>query len=197
MSSDLNRRSFLAGLGGIGARAFLPATVITTAALTGVEAQAQAASSSQIPLRLFNPHTNEKYDVELFVGSDWNANGLLVCDWMMRDWRQNKLVSCDRRLYAALYVLQRKFNLNEPIRVNSGFRSLETNRLLQRRGYNAADNSLHLAAKAVDFTLPGVNNREVAREVHALGLGGTGLYMRQGFVHMDSRGRQTRWGDSF
>ena len=52
-------------------------------------------------------------------------------------------------------------------------------------------------AKAVDFTLPGVSMRNVARATWALKLGGVGYYEDMNFVHMDSRGAQARWADSF
>lgn len=194
----LNRRSFLAGMAGTAARAALPLGAAAALSVTcSVVAQAQQAAVGGVPLRLLNPHTNESYDVNLFIGSEWNANALIVCDWMMRDWRQNQSVSCDRRLYAALYVIQRHFSDQARIRINSGFRTQQTNQALRTLGYSPAENSLHLRALAVDFNIPGADMKQVARAVAALNLGGTGLYNRQNFVHMDSRGEPTRWGDSF
>lgn len=158
------------------------------------------AAVGQTPLRLHNPHTNERYDIPLFQGAEWSKKGIVYCDWMMRDWRENETVQCDRKLYAALYVIQRKFGVSDPISVNSGFRSNKTNSMLRSRSIarnggasweTPAVNSQHCKARAVDFRVPGVPPREVARFVEALKLGGTGNYPT--FTHMDT-GSVRRWG---
>lgn len=160
-----------------------------------------AMAAPLVPLRLHNPHTNETYEVELFSGSKWNESALLVCDWMMRDWRQKKTVNCDRKLYAALYVIQRKYNISDPISINSGYRSPETNTMLRRNSIKRnggrvtesapAINSEHLRARAVDFKVPGVSVKEVSRYVRDLEIGGLGVYST--FTHMDT-GSVRQWG---
>lgn len=154
-----------------------------------------------VPLRIYNPHTGDKYEVQLFEGDRWNAMGILACDWMMRDWREKETVECDRKLYAALYVIQKKFGITDPIMIHSGFRSQKTNAMLRNRSIarrngqvtweTPAVGSQHILAKAVDFSLPGVPPREVARYVESLNLGGTGNYST--FTHMDT-GRVRHWG---
>lgn len=153
---------------------------------------ALAAAEQSVPLRLYNQNTRENFDVQLFVGSQWNANALKVCDWLMRDWRQNLLVDCDRRIYAALYVIQRVFSQEGRIEIHSGYRSEATNSLLREQGYGAAPNSMHKQAKAVDFSIKGVDHRTIARAAWNLNLGGIGLY--DGWVHLDTRGRAVKWG---
>jgi uncharacterized protein YcbK (DUF882 family) len=153
---------------------------------------ALAAAEASVPLRLYNQNTKENFDVQLFEGSQWNANALKVCDWLMRDWRQNMLVDCDRRIYAALYVIQRVFSQEGRIQIHSGFRSEATNNLLRERGYGAAPNSMHKHAKAVDFSIKGVEHRTIARAAWNLNLGGIGLY--DGWVHLDTRGQAVKWG---
>mgnify|MGYP002622529959 CR=1 FL=1 len=160
-----------------------------------------AEAAPVVPLRLFNPHTKERYEVELFVGSDWNKSALLVCDWMMRDWRKKEVVNCDRKLYAALYVIQRKFNVTEPISITSGYRSKATNQMLRERSLartkgkptaeTPAENSLHMLARAVDFSVPGVSVKDVSLYVKELGIGGLGVY--SSFTHLDT-GSVRQWG---
>lgn len=178
----------------------LTAAVCPLASLGLPESAMAAPTQSQTPLRLHNPHTNEKYDIQLFQGSQWNKLGILSCDWMMRDWRENQTVQCDRKLYAALYVIQRKFGVTSPITVNSGFRSEKTNAMLRGRSLarnggasweTPAVNSQHCKARAVDFKVPNVEPREVAAFVESLQLGGTGNYPT--FTHMDT-GTVRRWG---
>lgn len=190
---DANRRSFVRMALALGAASCMNP-------LSALMLPDSAEAAPMVPLRLHNPHTGETYAVELFTGSKWNRSALLVCDWMMRDWRQKITVNCDRKLYAALYVIQRKFNVTGPISINSGFRSEKTNQMLRdasirRRGRSTAEtpavNSQHLYARAVDFTVPGVPVKEVARYVKQLGIGGLGVY--DSFTHMDT-GRVRQWG---
>lgn len=190
---DANRRAFLRMAATLGV-----STAMNPLAALMLPESAEAAP--MVPLRLHNPHTNETYAVELFIGSKWNKSALLVCDWMMRDWREKITVNCDRKLYAALYVIQRKFNVTDPISINSGYRSKKTNQMLReasirRHGKVTAEapavNSQHLYARAVDFTVPGVSVKEVSRFVKKLSIGGLGVY--DTFTHMDT-GRVRQWG---
>lgn len=191
---DQNRRSFIRMAATLGASAAL-------SPLAALMLPESAEAAPMVPLRLHNPHTNETYSVDLFVGPQWNRSGLLVCDWMMRDWREKETVNCDRKLYAALYVIQRKFGTDTPISVNSGFRSEKTNSMLRaasiaRHGGKAtseapAVNSQHKRARAVDFGIPGVSVTDVARYVKSLGIGGVGVY--DTFTHMDTA-RVRYWG---
>lgn len=182
----LDKRAFLSKFGSLGAVALAGGAVATLCR------PALAAAEASVPLRLYNQNTRENFDVELFSGSQWNPNGLIVCDWLMRDWRQNQMVNCDRRLYAALYVLQRYFSQTGRISIHSGFRTEATNTLLREKGYGAAPNSQHLNAKAVDFSIPGVDLKQVARAAWNLKLGGIGLY--ETFVHIDTRDNPYTWG---
>ncbi len=190
----LDRRQVLARLGG-----FVACTVTGIGSCPLVARAQEMAQSGPVPvpLRIFNANTREAFDLQLFVGTAWNANALVVADWLMRDWRQNRQVECDRRLYAALYVLQRYFNENGRVQINSGFRTETTNDLLRTEGMNTAVNSQHLHARAVDFTIPGTDLRNICRSVWNLGLGGVGYYSREGFCHMDTRGTKVNWGDNF
>ncbi|MCZ7861737.1 DUF882 domain-containing protein [Agrobacterium salinitolerans] len=192
---DLNRGAFTRIAMTLG----LSAAVCPLVAL-GLPESAMAASVTGTPLRLHNPHTQERYDIQLFQGRQWNRMGILSCDWMMRDWRENQTVQCDRKLYAALYVIQRKYEVTSPISVNSGFRSVKTNSMLRGRSIEKnggaswetpAVNSQHCKARAVDFRVPGVEPRVVAAFVETLGMGGTGNYPT--FTHMDT-GSVRRWG---
>lgn len=191
---DTNRRSFIRMAACLGASAAL-------SPLAALMLPESAEAGPLVPLRLHNPHTEETYAVDLFVGPQWNKSGLLVCDWMMRDWREKATVNCDRKLYAALYVIQRKFGADTPIYVNSGFRTEKTNDMLRaasiaRHGGRAtaeapAVNSQHKLARAVDFSIPGVSVKEVSRYVKSLGIGGVGVY--DTFTHMDTA-RIRYWG---
>jgi uncharacterized protein YcbK (DUF882 family) len=199
---DQNKRNFIKLASTLG----LSAAVCPAFSLMMPES---ALAAPMVPLRLANPHTGEKYEVELFAGQDWNASALLVCNWMLRDWREKRTVKCDPGLFAALYVVQRNFNADGFINVNSGYRSPETNAYLRaqsiaRNGGRAtaespAVNSQHIQAKAVDYTIPGVKPIEVTMFVkeklqQRTVIGGVGSYSN--FTHMDT-GSVRQWGRGF
>lgn len=184
----LDRRAFLSKFGSLGVLA------LGCGSARELIGTALAAAEDSVPLRLYNQNTRENYDIQLFIGSEWNPNALILCDWLMRDHRQQQMVNCDRKLYATLYVIQRYFSQQGRINIHSGFRTEATNNLLREKGYGAAPNSQHLLAKAVDFSIPGVDLKQVARAAWNLKLGGIGLY--DSFVHVDTRATPISWGHS-
>jgi uncharacterized protein YcbK (DUF882 family) len=187
----MDRRKFLFGAGTLAACAMADA-------FSGFDlAEAAASGAPNEPLRLTNVNTKESYDVDLFVDGQWNPQALQVCDWLMRDWRFSKVVQCDRRIYAGLYVMQRYFGQGRRVHIHSGFRTPETNVILKEAGYNPGVNSQHLKATAVDFAIEGANVKQIAQVASVPKTGGVGCYVRMGFVHWDFRGEPVKWGDSF
>ncbi|CAN0588617.1 unnamed protein product, partial [Laminaria digitata] len=65
------------------------------------------------------------------------------------------------------------------------YRSTKTNNLLRSRGGGAARNSLHIKAKAIDFSLPGIPVGAVSQYASWLELGGVGHYPGS-FTHIDT-----------
>lgn len=145
------------------------------------DASAQGAS---VPFRVVNPHTDEKYTVDLFNGGEWNERSVMICHWIFRDWRDKQVVQMDRKLYAAAYVLQRYFDSDGFVQINSGFRTERTNELLRKMGYRAAPESFHLKARAMDLVIPKANSTQVANVAQLFRLGGLGHYPT--FTHLDT-----------
>ena len=63
------------------------------------------------------------------------------------------------RLAAGLELVRAKFN-NNPVRVSSGFRSMDLNRALKSK-----DTSYHTYGLAADLTIPGYNVSEVMKTI--------------------------------
>jgi uncharacterized protein YcbK (DUF882 family) len=78
------------------------------------------------------------------------------------------------------------------IHVISGFRSVEYNAWLARRGSGVSRDSLHLVGRAIDVRFPDVTLGRVRRVAVDLACGGVGHYPGSGFVHLDS-GRVRSW----
>lgn len=129
--------------------------------------------------------------VEYWRDGSLNVEGYSRLCWMLRDIQGGQLVQMDPGLLEVLRWVQhyaRTLGFSAPLQVLSGYRSPRTN----TRTEGAARNSMHLYGKAVDFTLPGVSTESLGQVVHYLDrqmrLGGTGVYVRNGFVHADTGG---------
>ena len=82
--------------------------------------------------------------------------------------------------------------LGEPVRLNSGYRTLSYNARI-----GGAKESQHCLAKAADITVKSKTPKQLAAVIEKLiserkmAQGGLGVY--PGFLHYDVRGRKARW----
>lgn len=113
-----------------------------------------------------------------------------IC-WLLRDTHANQWALMDPRLLDLLCAIQawvRQYGYNQPLHINSGFRTPQTNSQLE----GAARNSMHLHAKAVDFTMPGLPWQYVGQLAARYSAGGVGFYPTSKFIHADT-GRRRYW----
>ena len=104
--------------------------------------------------------------------------------YLLRDWRTpDQKYTVDPRLIARLFKVYDQFG--GPIIIYSGFRTPKTNEHVR-----GAEGSLHMKARAVDFRIPDVPNKDIADWLYANINGGVGLYDTH--IHMDT-GRKRRW----
>jgi uncharacterized protein YcbK (DUF882 family) len=80
--------------------------------------------------------------------------------------------------------------IGQPLRVLSGYRSWQTNRFMYLVGFDVAEHSQHVAARAVDFTVPGIPPQRLGDIARQCGAGGVGVYRRSAFVHVDTGPRR-------
>ena len=114
-------------------------------------------------------------------------------DWFFRDWRQNEIHAMDPETLvtlAGVISTAHREGWEGEVRMHSGYRSRKTNDQLRSRGIGAARNSFHIQARAVDFSLPGMEMETLHKLTTSSATGGVGLY--RSFVHVDS-GPQRRW----
>lgn len=155
----------------------------------------QLVSAIRPELRMFNANTNERMSTRFFGPTGYDPVEIRRINWFMRDWRQAETRQVDVRLLWALAAIRQaamKDGHDGEIRFLSGYRTRKTNDLLRSQGYGAAEDSLHIRARANDFSLPGVPVSDVAKYALWLEVGGVGEYRRSGFVHIDS-GRVRSW----
>jgi len=197
----LGRRSFLTNLA---CAALVPATAVLPAMLpTSGFANTPNRAGSRLDslvrdiepvLEIYNTNTKERAKFRFYRSSGYNMDAVREFNWIMRDWRQQETRQMDIRLLWGLAALRMSgIKAGNPglIHANSGFRTNKTNDFLRARGYGAAKKSLHLEAKAVDFTMPGAKVSDLAEIAEWLEIGGTGHY-RNRFVHIDS-GPKRKW----
>lgn len=145
-------------------------------------------------LALWNANTDEHIRLRPISATGFDREELSRANQFMRDWRRNEIKPVDQTLILGLLELQQRARRNgfrQEIRFLSGYRSPQTNEMLRRTTRGVAKYSMHLEARAIDFSLPGVSIRDTITLAKDLGLGGVGGYPT--FVHIDS-GRRRFWG---
>lgn len=112
---------------------------------------------------------------------------------LLRDVAANAMTAMDPLvldILRGIFGFYQAWRYDQPIIINSGFRTLQTNQRLLTEG--AARNSMHLYGRAVDLRIPGVRAQDLGRLAQHLRAGGVGFYVDQNFVHVDT-GRQRVW----
>jgi uncharacterized protein YcbK (DUF882 family) len=103
----------------------------------------------------------------------------------------NQPADMDRRLAKTLRAAALHFG-SQRIEIVSGFRAPKYNLMLRKKGREVARDSQHTHGNAVDFRIPGVDVRELEAWARRLHMGGVGLYLNSGFIHIDT-GRVRYW----
>ena len=139
-------------------------------------------------INIYNTWTHEYVAV---VGHDHRLqtgkiNNFLRCHFT------NEPTRMDPRLFEALVRAARHFKKNR-IEIISGFRAPKYNLMLRKKGREVARRSHHTFGSAVDFRIPGVSTRRLQKWAKDQKLGGVGVYLHSGFVHMDT-GPIRSWG---
>jgi len=137
---------------------------------------------------LYNTWTHEW----IALDADGRAPDPLLVDRFLRCHFTNQPADMDRRLIGTLVEAARHFAVRR-VDIVSGFRHPKYNLMLRKKGHEVARESQHTFGHAVDFRLPGVAIRALHNWARARGMGGVGLYLGSGFVHMDT-GPIRYWG---
>jgi uncharacterized protein YcbK (DUF882 family) len=139
-------------------------------------------------LSFHHVHTGEDITVTFKRNGRYDEAALKKLDWFMRDWRKNKEVHMDPRLFDLLWEVYRDVGATQPIQIICGYRSSGTNEMLRERSSGVARYSQHINGQAIDFFIPGVSLATIRAEGLKLQRGGVGFYPTSGspFVHMDT-----------
>jgi uncharacterized protein YcbK (DUF882 family) len=191
MSSQLSRRTFL-GFGAVAAAAaLLPSRVFA-----GASAVAPTTGlAMERGLSFFHTHTGERLATAYCSGGEYIAPALTDINHLLRDFRANQIKPIDPALLDLLFRLNGALGTDQPFHVISGYRTPETNAMLQERGgahSGVASHSLHIDGKAIDIRVPGITLEHLRNSARTLKAGGVGFYPASNFVHVDT-GRVRYW----
>lgn len=129
---------------------------------------------------LYNEHTHEWLAVDpAALPSD------ATMDRFLRDHYTNKAMHMEPRLVHVLVAAAAHFHEPE-VHIVSGFRHPKFNLVLRKKGHQVARDSQHTHGNACDFFIPHVTTRALHAWAKDQKLGGVGLYLESGFVHMDT-----------
>jgi uncharacterized protein YcbK (DUF882 family) len=185
---ELGRRAFLGFGAAAAAAALLPSRAEAATSKALVKAPTRALS-------FLHTHTGERLKVEYCCGGKYQPDALKEINRLLRDFRANEIKPIDPKLLDLLHELGGTLETDRPFHVISGYRSPNTNRMLQSRGgahSGVASGSLHQVGKAIDIRLPGMKLDQLRGAARSLKLGGVGYYPSSNFVHVDT-GRVRYW----
>lgn len=138
-------------------------------------------------LKLVNSNTRQEMSFRFPTNYKLTNREVSGLNNFLKDWRTNEIRNIDTVVlndFLKVCSLCAVENKVLKVNVHSGFRSKETNEYLRRRSYKVAKNSMHILGKAIDFSIPEIGSRSLAKIVRANTQGGVGSY--QNFVHLDS-----------
>ena len=144
-------------------------------------------------LRLFNLHTDDKLTVKYRNSSgQYDSTALQELNWVLRCPYTGQAIEMDTAMIEFVNLVDKRIGRHNEIQVISGYRSPEYNSLLLSEGRHVARGSLHMAGKAMDIRISGVDLRKIRDVALDMKLGGVGYYRDSNFVHLDS-GRYRTW----
>jgi uncharacterized protein YcbK (DUF882 family) len=146
-------------------------------------------------VKFYNLHTAERLTV------DFRSVDTQSFDHFMRDFRRKEVKHIDERLvqrYARVVQTLRTGGADvDQVNLISGYRSPQTNAMLQKTRGGQASNSQHIYGRAMDTQMPGVSlsalHKAACRVATSEGSGGVGYYPSSNFVHIDVA-RLRFWG---
>ncbi len=173
----------------IGRRALLGA--VTALACTGPSV-AQVARGGARRLTVRRAYAGESFSGVYFQDGRYVRDALERLNLVFRDLSRDEVTPMDPRLFDVMHAVAERLGTDAGFDVISGYRTPESNAGLAQRSGRVSPASLHMSGMAGDMRIPGRESLGVARLAAEMGLGGVGLYRRDGFVHLDC-GQARRW----
>ncbi len=142
-----------------------------------------AATFAERTLWLHRVQTKEEGRTLYFRDNALVPDGYSLLCYLLRDVRADRVTRVDVKLIHLLFGMQawmRAVGIRQPLRVDSGYRTPETNAATE----GTAARSMNLAGRAADVAVEGVPSAVLARLAARVGAGGVGVYPT--FVYVDT-----------
>ena len=152
----------------------------------------KAEGSYKKSLSLYNIHTGENINTTYWADGTYIPEALSQMNHLLRDYRTDAAMDMDTELFDLLYSIRTNLDSSKPFNVISGYRSPQTNTMLNHYSTGVAKKSLHMQGKAMDINLPGRDLSKLKKIAMNLKQGGVGYYPSSDFVHVDV-GRVRYW----
>jgi uncharacterized protein YcbK (DUF882 family) len=171
-----------------GRRNFLVGSLGGVAALTSLGRAGRAYATTDEPhrLSLYHIHTSETLKITYREHGTLVPDALAEIDRFLRDFRTEQTHEIDVDLLDELAKLHAEFDHRGRFEVISGYRSPRTNAALRHVTTGVAENSLHIAGRAIDVRLTSAKTADLRDAAIALRRGGVGYYPESNFVHVDT-----------
>lgn len=135
------------------------------------------------PAKLVNLYNAWTHEWLAIAPGEPPARGTL--DRFLRDHYTSSPTQMEPKLLGTVLAAAQHFKSETAI-VVSAFRHPKYNLILRKKGHQVARDSNHTKGNAVDFYIPKVGTMALHAWAKAQQLGGVGLYLTSGFIHMDT-----------
>jgi uncharacterized protein YcbK (DUF882 family) len=151
--------------------------------------QTAVADGETRTLTFHHTHTGENLTVTFRRNGRYDDAALARLNHFLRDWRNDKEIKMDPRLFDVVWEVYQDVDGKAPIQIISAYRSPATNSMLRHRSRHSgvAQHSQHTLGRAMDLNIPGVPLEKIRVAGLRLQRGGVGFYPTSGspFVHLD------------
>lgn len=137
-------------------------------------------------MKLHNIHTGEALNTVYATPDGYDPGALGEINRVLRDFRTDEVYRIDPVLLDLVHDLSLRLDAAKAFDIISGYRSPTTNAKLAAASSGVAKKSYHMKGMAIDLALPGRDTRAIYAAAKAMHRGGAGLYVKSGFVHVDT-----------
>ena len=131
-------------------------------------------------VNMYNEHTKDWLAVEI----DETPTAPMI-DTFLRDHFTNMATKMEPKLIGVAMSAAKQFK-SDLVTVVSGFRHPKFNLMLRKKGHQVARDSQHTHGNAIDFAIPTCSTVQLEKWAKAQKVGGVGVYLESGFIHMDT-----------
>ena len=170
----MNRRTFLGR-----AMALAPLLVLSSPCTL-------LARLEERTLSFYHTHTFKELSLVYFRNGHYIPKALNKINHFLKDFRTGDIHPIDVALLDLLHDIRKTTGSKHFFEVISGYRSPQTNSMLQDSSNGVASHSLHMTGKAIDIRLPSFNTGRLHQIALGFQRGGVGFYPQSDFIHIDT-----------